>query len=63
MKALAPISLEKRVVVFPQYGLTITIEAQRPKPPPKKKRAPKGTFDRTKYQRDLMRKRRKEGKA
>lgn len=29
----------------------------------KRKRAPNGTFDRKKYQRELMRKRRKEGKA
>lgn len=29
----------------------------------KRKRAPNGTFDRRKYQRELMRKRRKEGKA
>lgn len=31
--------------------------------PVKRRRAPNGTFDRKKYQRELMRKRRKEGKA
>lgn len=32
-------------------------------PKPRRRRAPKGTFDRTAYQRELMRKRRAEGKA
>jgi len=34
-----------------------------PSPRETKKRAPRGTFDRTAYQRELMRKRRAEGKA
>src|SRR6266702_3735724 len=48
----------------PSVSSAALVEAPAPdQPPPKSKRAARGSFDRTAYQRDLMRKRRAELKA
>lgn len=54
---------EQALAIVAEASESVVAELREMLATPKRKRAPNGTFDRTAYQRELMRKRRAEGKA